>query len=56
MPELPQGAKDFANFMELYVEPLFIIPASIYCVIVGIANWVVALIPVIQTLLAAWTG
>ena len=56
MPELPQWAKDFAILMELYVEPLFIIPASIYFVIVGIANWVVALIPVIQKLQSAWTG
>ena len=56
MPELSQGAKDFAILMELYVEPLFIIPVSIYNVIVGIVNWVVALIPIIQTLLSAWTG
>ena len=57
MPELTQAHKDFAIFMETYVEPLFIIPASFYYMIVGVTNWGVgSLLPLIQTLISAWTG
>ena len=56
MPELTEWHKAFAIFMELYVEPLFIIPIAVYFIIAGIAEWIIALIPAIQSLLAAWGG
>ncbi len=54
MPDLTEWEKAFAIFMELYVEPLFIIPVAVYLVIAAVTNLVVAFIPVIQTLISAW--
>lgn len=45
MPELSQWEKDFAIFMELFVEPLFIITVSVYFVIVEVTNWIVEVGP-----------
>ena len=37
-PELTQGMKDFANFMELYVEPTFAFFYYFYVSILGLLN------------------